>query len=461
MTKETKGTKGTKKTKGTKRTKRTKEIVFVTGRNPSHGKGGGSSYVRAHMRAAMRAGFEPHIFCVDERDGVIEEDFGVVHRVATPFLPRRMFKTIPGEQPERFFAHWLTAFSATPHMVMAHATWLAASIEQFLSRRAGPHLIHSFYTWGCVGLTVRERLRRNGVETIVVNSVYTTAENEVRAKTQGAADSGSLYQRAIYQAERLWISHVVKRYERRAYTKSQLVLLNYESVRRLFLAEHGPGAETRKLPYSSEAAFLRDDVTKTPPEPETVAASGPRDAPLIVSVSRHDPRKGMDVLIRALAELRDRGVRFRACLVSGGPLFGLSQQLVEQLGLADVTTLAGWVSDPYPYLRSADVFALPSLQEGSGSVSLLEALQAGAAVVASNVDGIPEDVTDGDSALLVEPGNVAALSLALERVLTDAELRGRLQIRARETFVRKFSAEAFTTALRNLYAELGFQVENG
>lgn len=438
-----------------------KAVVFITGRDPSQGRGGGSGYVRVHARAALRAGFEPHIFCVGEHDSVSEEDFGVVHRVSSPFLPRQRFKTIPGEEPERFFAHWLTAFSATPHTVMAHAPWLAASIENFLSKQAGPHLIHSFYTWACVGLKVKERLRRRGVETVVVNSVYTTAENEARAKTLGAADSGSFYQRAIFQAEQLWISHIVKRYERRAYTRSQLVLLNYESVRRLFLAEHGRGTETRKLPYCSEAAFLRDGADEPAPEPAMIADLQPLDAPLIVSVSRHDPRKGLDVLIRALAKLRASGVRFRACLVSGGPLFAAHQRLMEQLGLADVARLTNWVADPFPYLRRADVFVLPSIQEGSGSLSLLEALQTGVAVVASNVDGVPEDVTDGDSALLVEPGDVDELSQALARTLTDAELRERLRRRARERFVEKFSAESLTNTLRELYAELGFESENG
>jgi glycosyltransferase involved in cell wall biosynthesis len=106
-------------------------------------------------------------------------------------------------------------------------------------------------------------------------------------------------------------------------------------------------------------------------------------------------------------------------------------------------------------LRNADIFVLPSLEEGSGSVSMLEAMQAGLAIVASNIDGIPEDVTGGDSALLVEPGNVDQLSQAIESLLNDAELRRRLQRRAREIFVKRFSAESFTNALAVLYAELG------
>ncbi|MGH9938916.1 MAG: glycosyltransferase family 4 protein, partial [Blastocatellia bacterium] len=213
-----------------------------------------------------------------------------------------------------------------------------------------------------------------------------------------------------------------------------------------------------------EMAFLRDRSERPATAVESPAgleALKPAGAPLLVAVSRQDPRKGVDVLLRALAELQSRGVAFRACIVGGGLLLEAHQRLAGRLGLGASVMLTGRVPDSYNYLQQADAFVLPSLQEGSGSVSLLEALQAGVAVVASNIDGISEDVTDGESALLVEPGDAAALSHALERVLTDAELRGRLQRRARESFVEKFSAETFTKALCDLYAELGFESWDG
>ena len=152
------------------------------------------------------------------------------------------------------------------------------------------------------------------------------------------------------------------------------------------------------------------------------------------------------------------GFRFRACLVGGGPLLEFHRRLVTQLGLNDVISIVGWVSDPTQYIQKADVFVLPSIQEGSGSLSLIEALKAGVPVVASQIDGIPEDVGDGDSALLVQPGNVSQLCDALKQVMTDGALRRRLQRRSRETFVERFSPEAFTAALRATYAELGFHV---
>ncbi len=431
-------------------------VVFITGRDPSDGKGGGSNYVRAHARAATRAGFEPHVFCLAERGesrDTEEHDYGVLHRVASPLLPRGILKERTGEQPGRFLARWLATSAVSPYTVMLHAPCLAARVAEFIAARPEARLMHGFYTWGCAGLMAQRQLRRLGIGTVVVNSFYTSADTEVQAKAQGAAASPSLGHRAVFQAERLWIRHAVRRYERQAYTRSRYVLFNYESVRRLLLAVHGPGAEMRRLPYTAEGAFLREGAGHAP-EPGPLATLEPRTEPLILTVSRHDPRKGLNVLIRALGRLRASGVRFRACLVSGGPLFTEHQQLAAQLGLADVTRFTSWVDDSYPYLLHADVFVLPSLQEGSGSISLLEAMQAGVAIVASNIDGIPEDVTDGDSALLVEAGNVDQLSDALLHAVTQADLRRQLARRARETFADRFSAGVFVDGLRNFYGEL-------
>jgi glycosyltransferase involved in cell wall biosynthesis len=182
--------------------------------------------------------------------------------------------------------------------------------------------------------------------------------------------------------------------------------------------------------------------------------------PLIAAVSRHDPHKGWDVLLGALDCLRRQGVPYRACLAGGGPQLTADRELARRLGLGGGSVeILGEVPDPFALLRRADVFVLPSRAEQSGSLSLLEALQAGCAVVASRVDGIPEDVTDGASALLVEPGDPAALAGALARLLGDSGLRRRLGTAARKVFEDRFSAAAFAAALGRVYAELGVFAE--
>jgi glycosyltransferase involved in cell wall biosynthesis len=407
-----------------------KPVIFINGSNVADAIGGGPSYARVHARAALRLGFEPHIFCPAPRDDIFKTDFGIVHLVASPFRP---------------FGAVLSA---------GHAPLLAESVERFLSGREGPHLIHCFIWWR-VGLIVRRKLRRKGIEAVAINGLYTTADHEIRAKLQGINSAHGIRQRLRYHAEGLWTRMVIEREERQIYRNARLLTYNYNSVRDLFRERHGEGAEMRKLPYTSESAFLNEFQGNLPAVPEAITDLRAQDAPLIVAISRHDPRKGLDVFLRALAELRAAGTRFRACLVGGGPLLESHRRMARRLGLENAVAITGRVDDPLPYLHHADVFALPSIQEGSGSLSLIEALQAGLPIIASNIDGIPEDVTYGDSALLVEAGTVSGLSQAIERVLTDHALRQRLARRAREVFIEKFSADAFTNAIRETYAELG------
>jgi glycosyltransferase involved in cell wall biosynthesis len=408
-----------------------KEIILIAGKDPCAETSGHSSFVRSLARAATEAGFTPRIFCVTTQSEVAETDFGVIHRIYSPLRSTRQVSA-PFQAPI-----------------------LAAGVERFLAGKQGPHLIHSLSLWGYAGALVSRELKRRGDRVFTIVSSYTTMEHEARAKLKGLGADHGASARLLHWAEYAWFK-LIAPYERRVYLESDLTLVNYESVRRLLIEKYGPGVKIRKLAYTVESAFLQRPREELSQAPEPLAELRPSGAPLIVSVSRHDPRKGVDVLLRALAGLIERGARFRACVLSGGQLLAAHQRLAERLGLGRTTALTGWVPDSMPYLQSADIFVLPSLQEGSGSVSLLEAMQAGVAVVASNVDGIPEDVMDGESAILVEPGDPAALSRALERLINDAALRWRLAKRAHETFVERFSAEAFTSELSALYAELGF-----
>ncbi len=409
-------------------------LVFIAGKDPLRAIGGHQTYVRAHAQAAVAAGYTPHVFCVGAAAGRGETEragFGVVHRVATP-LP--------------LVRH--------PAMV-AHSPFLAAAVRRFLAANPGGHLIHSFGPWAYTGTGLAGALRRRGIAATAVANAYTTLAHDWRAKLAGLGQAHGAGRHLLYAAEYLWIRAVAARCERRGYEGSRLVLVNYESVRRLIAAACRRPVEIRRLPYAASAAF-HDQPANLPPMPAAVAALRPAAAPLIVSVARHDPRKGLDRLLHCLAGLRAAGMPFRACLVGPGTLLDAHRRLAARLDLGATTAIPGRVPDPLPFLRHADLFVLPSLEEGSGSVALLEALQAGCAVIASACDGIPEDLADGESALLVPPGEERALQAALARALGDAPLRRRLAAGARAVFTARFSRGAFVSALAATYAELGF-----
>ena len=204
-------------------------------------------------------------------------------------------------------------------------------------------------------------------------------------------------------------------------------------------------------------AFREDaePYTQRPPIPAPLARLDHDDELTIVSVSRHDGRKGLDVLLHALAALHRAGIRFRACLVGDGPLLPAHRRLTSELGLDGLVSVPGQVPDVVPYLRHCDIFVLPSLEEGSGSEAVLEAMQAGLPIVASAVDGIPEDLTDGLDSLLVQPGHVESLQRSLGRLLSSVEQRGRLGAGARRRYEESFSPPIVTRAVRTFYRDLG------
>jgi len=377
---------------------------------------------------------------------VEKTDFGIVHQVALPFW-RRFLQT----RAKRLYYSQFATFAQ--HTLKLDTPILVDALESFVRAKPGPHLVHGNGCWTYVGVALQERLRQTDIKIVAIGSFYGSAGHECGGKLRALNASHSLWQKIRVHAEKRWTRFATTPLERHAYSKAQMIIVNYNCVAELLIDEFGTGIKIRRLPYASEQAFLCKPAAAVPAE---IGALRPKEAPLIVSLSRHDPRKGVEILIRALGCLKQAGVPFRACLVGRGELLHAHRLLAQNLGLDGTTVLTGLVPDPFPYLSCADIFVLPSLAESSGSLALLEALQAGAAVIASDVDGIPEDVKHGESALLVKSGSVPELTQALTNLLSNPELRLRLANQGRELFARRFSADVFARAIRATYAELGF-----
>jgi len=144
----------------------------------------------------------------------------------------------------------------------------------------------------------------------------------------------------------------------------------------------------------------------------------------ILCVAHLYRRKSVVSLVRAMRAMKSRaGLR----IVGTGPELPTLETLVRELGLGDRVALLGHVAfeSLASEYRNADVFCLPSLQEGFGIV-FLEAMAAGLPVVACRAAAVPEVVPDGECGLLVPPGDTAALASALDRLASDAGNRARL-----------------------------------
>lgn len=171
--------------------------------------------------------------------------------------------------------------------------------------------------------------------------------------------------------------------------------------------------------------------------------------PLVGTIGRLEPQKGVDVLIRALGDVEDADL----LVVGDGSERARLEGLAREVGVSERVEWKGWSDEPRKYLASLDVFVLPSRNEGF-PLAVLEALLAGAAVVASDVGSVAEAVRDGETGLIVPAEDHGALAAALRRLLADQALARRVGEEGRRFVLDRFTANHMARAFESLYEEL-------
>ena len=164
--------------------------------------------------------------------------------------------------------------------------------------------------------------------------------------------------------------------------------------------------------------------------------------PSIVAVSRFDPVKGLDVLIRAVGLLdapSDGSPAVQVDIYGDGPQRPELEALIAELGLGDRVHLVGWATDVRQRLGDYDVFVLPSRLEGM-PMSLIEAMHAGVATISTDVGSVGEVLTDGESGRIVAPDDPAALAAAIAEVLGDDSARAALAAEGNRVALERFTS---------------------
>ncbi|TVR53326.1 MAG: glycosyltransferase family 1 protein [Gemmatimonadales bacterium] len=164
-------------------------------------------------------------------------------------------------------------------------------------------------------------------------------------------------------------------------------------------------------------------------------------------------RKGFHVLVEALGMVERRGsvpAEWRLFIAGEGSYRPEIEAAIAREGLGDRVTLLGYRLDIPDLQAAADLFAMPSLWEGL-PLAVLEGMFAGNPLVATRTSGIPEAVRDGVEGLLVTPGDPEELASALERLLSDADLRARLGAGARARATSEFTIQRMADEYEGLY----------
>lgn len=252
-----------------------------------------------------------------------------------------------------------------------------------------------------------------------------------------------------YHDEIVSEGRLVRMIDRLTFRWSHAVVCCSEAVRRSVSRCLGaPAARQTIIPFGVDAGQFPS--TDAAPRKELNLRDG---GPIVGTVCRLvEPKKGISVLMRAIAALKNQGngPQCQLLIVGDGPARPALEALSRQLGLSDRTIFAGTRRDVARILPLLDLFVLPSLYEGFG-IAILEAMAAGKPVVASAVGGIPEFVVPGETGLLVEPGNAGALAEAIGSLLRDPAAATRMGMRGRARVVAEFQISAVIRRHEQLY----------
>jgi glycosyltransferase involved in cell wall biosynthesis len=175
------------------------------------------------------------------------------------------------------------------------------------------------------------------------------------------------------------------------------------------------------------------------------------EVPVVLYVGRLDEGKGLDDLLRAFERLDTEAELY---FVGEGTLKSELEATARDLGVDGSVVFLGAVphSEIHRYYAAADVFCLPSYHEGFPVVNM-EAMASGLAVVSTTIEAVQDQIDDNEHGLLVDPGDVPALSRALDKSLTDPDLRERLGSAGRKRSEEQFTWEIQATRMMEYYAE--------
>lgn len=321
-------------------------------------------------------------------------------------------------------------------LVLYHLLLVLASPRKYLQAakfyffKPGPSPLREFLRAGCVA----QVLRRGNFDRMHVHFANVPATvAEVAQRLIGVRYTITAHAKDIYLTRREELARKIRSAE---------AVLTCTAYNQRYLASLAAGGTPVHLAYHGidVSRFGTTSVT---------CATHDTEPPLILSVGRFCQKKGFKHLILACALLKDRGRRFRCQIVGYGELQSDLERMIASLGLTEVVTLPGTMTQDQLAARypQASIFVLPCLVTDNGDRDgipnvLIEAMSCGLPVVSTDVSGISELVSNGENGLLAPQKDSIALADAMDLLLARPELRNRLSCNARQTVRQSFTQEA-------------------
>lgn len=400
-------------------------FFLVSGKSPYDALGGGySSYAQTLSGILKKIGGNVIIIAVGETDKNYRTQ-GVEVCLIKNLLPNSNTTALP--------------------LLPVYSYFFAKKIASLISiRNYKQVIVWGMGPWGFTGVLVRSLFKK---KVLLLNNYFTTLKHEWKEALRAVRieDYGIIIW-LKYLAIYCTIVQLLSSLEQLTLEASDLILTNYTSTENIIKTEFKiPKAKFYRLPFTvsprTRGRNINHNKLKLPDE-------------FILTVCRQDPRKGINFLLHAMVILRNRGYKLPLLIAGAGEMLEANKKLAKRLKLGKAVKFLGFVGDLNPIFKKADVFCLPSLEEGAGSIAVNEATMAGVPIVTTAVDGIIEDIIHNKTGILVPPADPEVLADAIEKLILNPKLAKKLGQEAKKTYPAKHNPVLVKKSIAKLLSGL-------
>ena len=413
------------------------KVFIISGKHPLKSSGGYATYTHALCSSLKKLGHDVNIIAISDKKNVEQTEIGKIFTVTSNYLPSKSSTAITGT-----FFLWSKSIDKM--------------LRQLIPKNNEKCIIYGIGPWGYAGIKSKNFF---GDKIKLLNVFFTSMTHETYWLMKGTSiqDYG-IFLWLKYAIIHLYSKLILKKYECTVMRNSDLIIVHYDFAKKMLIEKYGlKDNMIKKIPYYSEIYEKKsiyskyDTDVKAQTQKETRLDS---DKLTCVSICRQEPRKGINYFLRAVKILKGKKIPIKAIIVGSGDLLSKNMKIAKKLKINDMVEFTGFVPEISDILSKADVFVQPSLQEGSGSISVFEAFLSEVPVITTYCDGLPEDVENGINGILVPKMDEKSLADAIMSFYKDKELSKKLVINGKKTVESKFNSQDMINGLEDIHRNL-------
>ena len=336
-------------------------VVIIGGKSPYTATGGYASYARNIAKIIKATGHPVHLLTFADIGKVEKRRVATVH-----FIKARWLNHLPLIRN--------IELAALPFYSFLFFQELLKIVKTYPDSRI---VVWGIGPWGLAGAMLKIML---GTKVVLITSHFTTFRHEMKGSLEAVrVEDYGISTKLKYLFVYYVISQLYSLFSLLVVKKSEKIITHYLSTEKILMSEFGLNAKKFfRMTYFVE---LFKKETKAPVSKRMLRAFA-SGRPIVTSICRQDPRKGINYLLRALMLVKQH-VDCECIIVGAGILRDANIALARKLKLSRAV-FPGALADTKEVLEKSSVYVLPTVEEGSGALSVIEAMSIGIAIVTTN-----------------------------------------------------------------------------